>query len=270
MDRWRYAAVLSGENDVNPVPIMTMVFALLLPAVKAQAQMQWDESGGTHGAHGTHARVAGPRLRLVDGQGADTAIVLPTLERRALPLRGGGAGIPATGFDNYHLLLAVRETPSLYEAALRYQFLRGRPSGHSPAELVNARKIPLEIVPAPLAREHSHYLSRTAPAFVLRFEGTRLYTRSDGDGRVSFPLPDDFGGDVTEQARRRPADFVVTTRYETAGREYRTTLSAPYYLNPEHWQSTGRGLWSASAGFVAGLGLLLLVGRRGGAVTGKA
>lgn len=252
----------------------------------AAATMQWQEfagggQGGGHAAHGGNHGAAARGLTLLDGDGASVSIVLPDLKRRPLQLTDGRLQLRPTGMDNYHLLLAERQGEGWYESALRYQYLSGRPSGHSPHELVSARKVPLEIEPLPLAREHAHYLSGTVPVFLLRFDGmpvvgqpialetsngTRLFARTDAEGKVRFPLPDDFGAVQAGRDVNRPADFTLYAQLAVHdGLEYRTSLSAEYEVNPRHWQSFGGGAWGGLAGFVAGLGFLRWAGRRGGA-----
>ncbi len=250
----------------------------LLPGVcGAETVLQWREAQAGGAAHATHRHAAASGMRLLDGAGADTEIVLPTLEHRPLAVAAGRALLKPTGFDNYHLLLATRHSVNRDETALRYQSFSGRPSGHSPAQLVNSSKVPLEIRPLPLPREHSHYLAETVAVFMVRFRerplarhpigletsnGTRLFAVTDDRGRFFLPLPDDFSAAAAGRRRGAPADFILTTRMKEGEHEFYTTLSAAYFRNPRHWQSSRRGGWSALAGFMVGLGLLLWVSRR--------
>lgn len=257
-----------------------LLLALAAPGM-ATATMVWSSGeGSTHAAHSGHGGHGGsPRqsLTLDDGEGAAALLWLPTLEQHALPLDQGVAGLKPSGMDNYHLLYAVRESTQLHETALRYHYMRGKPSGRSPAELIYAQKAPLEIVPAPLTREHARYLSKTPATFIIRYQGellaehpimletsngTRLQASSDTKGRVTFELPDDFTNVAVGRDDNAPAEFFLYTQYNIAGRDYVTTLSAPYHVNPLHWQSQSGALWSGLAGFACGLGLLGFAARR--------
>lgn len=247
----------------------------------AQAGMIWssvDPSGHSgQGGHSGHGRPAREAITLMYGEGATTRLWLPTLEQRPLPLIKDVAQLKPSGMDNYHLLYAIRETEAVHETALRYHYLRGKPSGHSPAELIYAEKVPLEIVPAPLTREHARYLSEKSAAFMIRFQGkaladhpfmlettngTRLEGRSDAKGRIAVELPNDFQRVAIGRDNNPPAEFFLHTRYNNAGRDYQTSLSATYHVNPRHWESQSGALWSGLAGFVSGLGLLGFAARR--------
>lgn len=248
----------------------------------AQATLLWQAEtsppnhAGAQG-HAAHGMARRPAIHLVDGDAAAAELWLPNLERQALEIRDGKAIIKPSGLDNYHLMLAVREDVARHESALRYHYLNGKPSRRSPSELIGADKVPLEIVPVPLTREHQRYQSGSAWSFRVRYRGqwladqpisletsngTRWFTRTAGDGGISFVLPEDFPHVAVGRENNPPAEFFLHTRLHDAGREYFTTMSAAYYVNPDHWQSFRGGLWSGVAGFVVGLGLLGVLGRQ--------
>lgn len=274
-------------RNANLVVSIGSLFCLLATQA-APAALQWSEYGGGHamsGGHAAHNPRAVRGVRLEDSAGATVEIVLPTLEHKPLTLTEGKVALRPTGFDNYHLLLATRQGEGGHETALRYQYMNGRPSGHSPAELVNAEKAPLEIVPMPLAREHARYLGEREATFLVRYQGaplaeqpisletsngTRVYTRTDTDGRVSFVLPNDFPEVNPGRANNAPADFALRTSYDDNGRLYRTSLSAGYFANPRHWQSFKLGVWAGLGGFVFGLGLLRITSRKTPAAAARA
>jgi len=154
---------------------------------------------------------------------------------------------------------------------MRYISQHGKPSGESPAALVKANKARLDITPAPLTREHQRYTSMKSFDFIITFEdkplvsskvtlgttnGTRIEGDTDKNGKVTFNLPDDFAEVKPGRRLNPPADFVVSVAHRDAGKEYRTTLSAPYYVSPSHWQSTAGGLAAMVAGMVTGLVVL--------------
>lgn len=258
------------------------VASLCFPSL-AMAMMAWTpsvdsrEQHGPGGGHAAHGRPAGRGMMLSEGEGAKAYFWLPTLERSELSLKDSVAAIKPSGVDNYHLLYAVRETSELHETALRYHYMNGRPSNRSPSDLVQADKAPLEIVPNPLPREHARYTSERPAAFLVRYQGkpladqpivlessngTRWFTKTDNKGNIVFHQPSDFQHIGKGRDNNPPADFVVHTRHVDGGREYRTSLSAPYYVNPRHWQSFEGGLWATLAGFIAGLGILQVASRR--------
>lgn len=258
------------------IPVVGLL--VMLPWVcGAEPALQWREAQAGGAGHGMQHHAAAAGVWLLEGEGASTEIVLPTLEHRQLAMAAGRAVLKPTGFDNYHLLLATRHSVNRDETALRYQSFSGRPSGHSPAQLVNSSKVPLEIRPLPLPREHSHYIAETVAVFVVRFRertlahqsigmetsnGTRLFAVTDDRGRFFLPLPDDFGAAAAGRRQGAPADFILTTRTQEGGHEFYTTLSAAYFRNPKNWQSSRYGMWSALAGFVVGLMLLQWASRR--------
>ncbi len=227
--------------------------------------------GGAHG-HGGHGGARDAGYRLQDTEGATVELWLPTLEKRPLTVaEDGSVKVKPTGIDYYHALVARRGD----ETAVRYITLRGKPSKRSPSELMEAAKAPLELVPTPYLREHQRYLTSKRAVFELLFEGkpvpshtvslttgngTRLFANTDAAGRVAFPLPEDFADVEPGRRANAPADFTVGADYQG----HRFSLTAQYYVNPRHWQSVSAGLWTGLAGFVAGLALLGMAGRRSG------
>lgn len=251
----------------------------LLVSGPAQAALSWSTqlpvgdrpvskkpADGGHG-HGEHR--GGTPFYLQDGEGAEAEIWFPTLVRRPLEVDSRGVvKVSGTGLDNYHLLYARRQSEGRDELALRYQPMRGKPSGESPRLLVGYRKGALDIVPSPLTREHQRYESGETARFTLMFKnrplagqalqlttsnGTTVEMQSDAKGEVSVPLPDDFVEVGAGRSANKPAEFVLATRYEFESTAYHTTLSADYHVSPTHWQSHGGGLLAMLAGFAGGL-----------------
>lgn len=227
------------------------------------------------GGHGTHRK---PEvLQLNDPADAQLSLWRSDLKRSGLSADNGELVLKPTGVDSYHAVVAERLSGDTHESAVRYVTLRGKPSGHSPAELLAIEKLPLEIVPDPIAREHHRYLSDRPAKFRIRFEGrplpgasvsletsngSHLEATADRQGRLEFRLPEDFTDIEVGRRNNPPADFIVRTRHEENGRQYRASLSAPYHVNPHHWQSNGAGLAAAASGFVVGVGILGVAGRR--------
>ncbi len=264
--------------------LASILVPLSLAAV--QVPVAWSRAAqpGAEGArpasapgHQGHGR-GGNRLLLAGAEGARVTLWRPDLETLPLAVEHGGVTLPRTGLDNYHAVVAEKVWSNPRETLVRYEYLRGRPSGRSPAELTGAVKAPFEIVPDPLPREHRHYVDGTRWEFVLRFQGrpladgrvlvetsngSRLEAVSSGEGRFAFTLPDDFPGRVPGERDRRAADFQVSAEHRAGGVTYQTKLSAEYRVNPSHWQSTPLGVGVAAFGFVAGLLLVRRGGRAG-------
>lgn len=270
---------------------ITLFAVLGLLAFSCQAAMVWQPAppGATAQQAGGHAGHAGHRggkpFLLRDGEGAAAEMWLPDLERRHLHLNPGArASVGGTGVDNYHLLFARRQAGERVDVALRYHYQHGKPSGESPSRLISAEKSLLEIVPAPLTREHQRYLSHKVFHFRVRFQGqplaeqavmlttsngSEIQGRTDREGRLALKLPDDFASVKPGRSNNRPAEFVLTTSHADSGRQYQTTLSAPYYVNPSHWRTTTGGLMAMFAGVLTGF-VVLRRSRGSNSKTGRA
>lgn len=215
-----------------------------------------------------HASHRGPKtLMLQNAEGAVITLWKPDLTTQTLEPMHGGVTIPKTGMDNYHALIAEKDWGDSKETVIRYEYMFGRPSKHSPSELAGAVKTELEIVPAPIPREHFRYHSDQRWGFQVRLHGkplpdlplsletehgTRLEAVTDAEGYAAFRLPDDFPDVVPGERDQRSAEFVVTADTATEEVAYHTTLTAAYRINPSHWQSAPLGWAVAGIGFIAG------------------
>lgn len=268
------------------------MISLLLVSGTPQAALTWQpappeakqqNNGGAHQGHGGHR--GGKPFVLKDGEGAEAQMWLPTRVRRPLHvMENGMVMVGGSGIDNYHLLFARKHTAAGEEVALRYLYQHGKPSGASPSSLVEHNKATLELVPAPLTREHQRYLSQKPFNFIARFNGepladktvklttsngSEIEGKTDGTGGVEVSLPDDFSDVQPGRSNNRPAEFVVSVSHDVGGTQYHTTLSAPYYVNPSHWRSTTGGLAAMFAGVVTGF-VVLRRSRQGGDKAGGA
>jgi hypothetical protein len=262
--------------------LRTAVIGLMFSTGQLQAALSWSvqapegasvkKEKSAAGGHAHGGERAGKPFYLSDSVGAEAEIWLPTLVRRPLSVDlRGVVNVTGTGVLNYHLLYARRKGEGSDEVALRYHYLNGKPIGESPRRLLAYRKAPLDIAPSPLTREHQRYLGSTSAEYVLLFKnkplveqaltlttsnGTSLELKSDAEGRVVVPLPDDFQSVEAGRRANEPAEFVLATHYSDKGVEYHTTLSADYYVNPSHWRSTAGGFLAMLVGFVGGLTVL--------------
>jgi hypothetical protein len=207
------------------------------------------------------------RLMLMFGEGAVARLWKPDLTKEPLDIEKGGITLPATGMGNYHALVVEQDWGNSKDFLIRYEYMRGKSGGYSPSKLANAEKATLEIIPDPIPREHYRYLSGYEWDFLVRYQGeavadlpvvletefgSRLEGKTDPQGRVSFQLPDDFPEVKPGRSNNSPAELWLTTRYDDGEINYQTRLSAPYHVNPAHWQSTGLAAAVFAFGLLAG------------------
>jgi hypothetical protein len=205
---------------------------------------------------------------LANGAGAAFTLFKPDLTYQRLPVEiGGRLVIKPTGMDNYHAVVAELDWGDSKEAVIRYETLRGEPSGRSPQALLDLNKTDLEIVPDPLPREHYRYYSNTDWAFCLRFKGQPLpgteltlatangssvSATTGSDGCATMTLPDDFEEVKPGRRNNEPALFEVSAEHAADGKRYQTLLMAEYNPNPDHWRSTGLAAFVMLGGMFAG------------------
>ena len=234
------------------------------PGKPAEAKKPAAQQGG--GGHGGHRRHKHP-WTLYDMERAEVTLWTSDLRKLEVPYDGHWAHLPKSGVDNYHAAVAVQRTDRLTKTVIQYPYRNGRPSGHSPSELLAVDKAPLEIVPE-LPREHYRYLTGEKWEFFLRLNGdpvggaevklrtihgSELAAITDGEGRVEFAIPDDFPK-VNAGRRKNPQQpFIVTAELSRDGHAYQTTLEAKYRPHPSHWRSFEWGVATLGVGFFAGL-----------------
>ncbi len=224
-----------------------------------------------------HQHRRGPkRLVLSIADDAQVELWKPDLSKQPTEIRQGKVVFEGTGVDNYHAIVAKRIDGKLTETAIRYQYGRGQPSGHSSTELTAASKTTLEIVPDPIPREHYHYHSDQTWNFIVRFQGlplanqrvtlktangSHLEATTTADGRVALHIPDDFPHIEAGERDKRSAEFSISSRYTEADQTYQSTLNAAYRVNPHHWHSSSLGVMVVGIGLLAG-GFVGGIGRR--------
>ncbi|MCW8976250.1 MAG: hypothetical protein OQK42_04290 [Sedimenticola sp.] len=242
------------------------VLALNATAV-GQTAKQGSEAPKSQSAPTMQHQRGPKKLALLNADGAVITLWKPDLSKRLLEPKMDMVTIPPTGVDNYHAIIIEQDWGDSVDAIIRYEYLRGKPSGKSPTKLTSAIKTDLEIVPDPLPREHHRYYSGEKAAFLIRYRnqllknqpvvlqtgnGSSLKGVTDNDGRVVMTLPDDFKNVVTGERDQRSADLSITTEYLESGKHYNSTLSAEYRVSPVHWQYKSWGLAAAGVGFLFG------------------
>ncbi len=271
----------------NYRPVVVAFVALVVNGgavgtASAQVEKMDEVAGKTPAAPAMQHNRGPKRLALSNADGAVITLWKPDLGKRELEPKMGMITLPPTGVDNYHAIVVERDWGSAVDAIVRYEYMRGKPSGESPVKLLSAVKTPVEIVPDPLPREHHRYYSRAEATFILRYKdqvltnhpvmlqtgnGSSLNRVSDSQGRVVFQIPDDFSDVVPGERDRRGAELSVSTEYQADGVQYNSALTAEYRVSPEHWQSKPWGVAVAGIGFVFGGFLTRRVARnkKGGA-----
>ena len=236
--------------------------------IQVMAVMKWQPAPMKHHKGMDHSRMAAKSFQLTEHHDAKVFFWKPDLKSKLLPLDNDQVKVKPTGMDNYHALVAKRRSNNLTEVAIRYPYMRGKPSGFSPKRLTGGVKASYEIMPAPLPREHRRYNAAKDAVFVLRYEGqpvkntaailttangTTLKATSDRNGAIRFTLPDDFSETKPGRRNNKPAEFVVFSEYSNKDRIYKTSFSAPYHVDPSHWRSTQLGTAVLVFGFLSGV-----------------
>lgn len=198
-------------------------------------------------------------------------------ERRKLDYAVGPEGAriesvaPRTG--NYHWVVAREETPEAVRVASTAWYF-GEP-GDSPGAMLAMPKHELEIVPAPLPREHRSYREAEKGRFLVRFEGrplagqpvsletgfgSRSTAVSDADGIATVVFPRDFKPAPAAEGEmggaRQRGFFVLSTEKESGGKRYLTAFNYAYTPDTERNRSIGWGAAFGLLGMVAATPLL--------------
>ena len=243
--------------------VACVIMACCVGAAPAAA-MHWQPAPKKPGMH--QNRMAAKEFVLTQPDGAVLSILHPDLvSTKLVSSEHGRVKVKSTGKDNYHALIASRQAGNSTETAIRYVYMRGKPSGHSPSELVASSKSELEIVPAPFPREHSRYQSNDQRFFRLLFKGeplaghnvnvetsfgTTFYANSDETGLLNITIPDDFTNVKTGRRNNPAAEWRITAVHNQGVHSYLTVVSAPYSVNPSHWQPLSWGLLTVAGGML--------------------
>lgn len=188
-------------------------------------------------------------------------------------LNKGRFTLTSSGVGNYHWLLAREESPERVTVASTAHYFSN--PGPAPTEMLAQPKSELEIVPAPLPREHNRYRANRTYRFDVRFQGaplagvpvsftssagTRAEFVSDAAGRAEVRFPDDVqAGEAEGHGRRASNRFVLAVAHEAAGKSYLTAFNYSYAEDAY----TNRSLaWGGGFMMLGGLVALPLIVRR--------
>ncbi len=219
-----------------------------------------------------HNRNAAKSFILTGAENSQVKLFAPDLDMSAIALNDAVISFKPTGKDNYHALVAQRQYTDAggrinNESAMRYVYMHGKPTGHSPSDLTALEKTRLEIVPDPLPREHWRYKAGDTFHFIVRFDGKPLsnlrvsLSTSNGSilnsttnlhGKISFKLPDDFPDTQPGRSQNESGELLLHAEWIEHNQIYASWLSADYHVDPSHWQDTNLGAWVATGGFMFG------------------
>lgn len=250
------------------LPVVSLALLLSMGGAIATASAAEEAVKESSQPPAQHRHGRGPKmLEMGIPDGSTVTVWQPDLVTRKVDAQHGHVVIPKSGMDNYHAVIAEKDSGEIKQAIIRYEYQRGKPSGHSTTELTAVQKTDFEIVPDPVPREHRHYQSGETWSFILRFQGKPVANipvslktahgnviigTSDKSGQVALHIPDDFPDVQAGERDERSAAFDVTAEYVIAGITYRTRLNSEYRVNPAHWQSLMLGMLVAGFGMVAG------------------
>lgn len=195
--------------------------------------------------------------------------------KRDYPVGVEGARIESAApkVGNYHWVVAREEGADAVRVASTAWYFAN--PGNSPKDLLGVPKHELEIVPAPLPREHRSYREAEKWRFLVRFNGkpvagqavvletefgSRTTALTDASGHATVVFPRDFkpiqkavgeGGDARGRGR-----FVLTVEKEEGGRRYLTAFNHTYTQDPERGRSLAWGVAFGVLGMAAATPLL--------------
>lgn len=190
---------------------------------------------------------------------------------------------PKTG--NYHWVIARQEGESEVRVASTVWYFSN--PGEAPTELLKQSRHELEIIPAPLPREHGSYRESEKWRFQVRWRGqplakqpltletefgsrSRVATDADGIAVVLFPRDFKPAEESRERGREegrqegrqeshggpRRAKFVLATEKEDGGKRYLTAFNSSYSPDPDRERNLAWGAAFGLLGMVAATPLL--------------
>ncbi|NOQ32128.1 MAG: hypothetical protein GQ570_13510 [Helicobacteraceae bacterium] len=258
---------------MNFLAFLTLLFALSFATTPSSETIHWlphgcsaSSSGGSH--HGGGKVSMYELINFTPSQNAKVSYIFSTLEKKSIELAPNTATLPKSGVNNYHALIAEVSEDNRVYSAIYYIYKHGKPSQTSPTKLTSLQKVEFEIKPNPLPREHDRYSGSKEYSFLVTLDskpqeievefqtlnGTKKIYKSDANGVLKLTLPNDFKNVKHIRRANKASHFILSTKTTKNNKEYFTTLSAPYSVNPtNYWQSVSLGLITAIAGFIIGI-----------------
>lgn len=196
-------------------------------------------------------------------------------ERRRVdyPIGPDGARLQSAApkIGNYHWVVARQETAGEVRVASTAWYFSN--PGMAPTELLQQSRHELEIVPAPLPREHSAYRESDKWRFIVRFQGQPLANQpltleteygsrsryvTDAAGIATVLFPRDFQPAAAGQDSHGPrrARFVLATEKDDAGKRYLTAFNYSYSPDADRNRSLAWGAAFGVLGMIAATPLL--------------
>ncbi len=193
---------------------------------------------------------------------------LPDRRKVTVPVAADGARVEpvAPQIGNYHWIVARSEKDNEVRVASTVVYFSN--PGAAPTAMLTAPKHELEIVPAPLPREHGAYRESEKWTFVVRFSGAPLADQpvtldtefgsrssfvSDRQGRVVVLFPRDFKSSASAPREGghdlgpRPAAFVLAAERDDNGKHYLTAFNYSYAPDADRGKSLA---WGAAFGML--------------------
>lgn len=251
------------------------------PPVQRPAAREWTKLPLLLPAMGQRGERAGATLRPAGIEAAEIQVFAADgpAERRQVvyPVGPDGAkfqpAVPKLG--NYHWVVARQESDVEVRVASTAWYFSN--PGEAPAELLEQSRHELEIIPAPLPREHGNYRESEKWDFQVRWQGrpladqpvtmetdagsrSRFVTDAAGMATVLFPRDiaparQTAGG----HGAPRNARFVLAAEKQEGGKRYLTAFNYTYAPDPDRERSLG---WGAAFGLIGMVAALPLLRRR--------
>lgn len=224
------------------------------------------------GKQNSHAHGGGSSMLSLAGsedKNVSVSYLLPDLSTKEAEFRDGMVS-PKIEMGGYYALTAFYEDANSSNFAVRYLSANGKPVKVSPVELTNKQKNILEIIPNPLPREHDRYTASKDYLFTVVYNGKPLENmetelkiadniqklKTGINGKLEVSLPNDFSNITPEN--RQSKEFVLSVSKNENGKLITSSLSAPFYPNPnDWWQSQYLGFGGVALGFLGGLAIYM-------------
>ena len=145
------------------IQLLSLLVFFLSGATQSFAIMTWQPAPAKHKHATRNHRMMTKDYQLTEHSDVTVFLWKPDLKSRKLELESNQLSLKSTGMDSYHALVAKRRTDDITEVAIRYPYMRGKPTGISPRVLVGAVKASFEIIRSEERRVGKECRSRWSP-----------------------------------------------------------------------------------------------------------